>query len=364
LPVFFYLKILKQESPFNRGRFHDSTDFYMIDKIEQIKKEIKDFNLSGLDELEAYRLKFLSRNGEVQDMFKLMGSVPKEEKAAVGKAMNEVKNLAQKRYDTAKEQLKSGEKKVFGALDDITLPVEPSYTGSFHPLTRALDEIKQIFMRLGFNIADGPELEDDFHNFTALNFPPDHPARDMQDTFFVRKSEDPKVADLVLRTHTSPVQIRLMKDNKPPLRSVMPGRVYRNEAVTAKSYFQFNQVEGLYVDEHVTLGELIETLVMFARLMYGSDVKYRVRPSFFPFTEPSLEMDVWWENENGGQWLEILGAGMVDPNVFDAVGIDSEKYTGFAFGMGVDRIAMLRYGIDDIRLLYENDIRFLNQFKS
>jgi len=336
----------------------------MIDKIEQLKKEIQDFNLSGNDELEAFRLKFLSRNGEVQEMFKLMGSVPKQEKAAVGKAMNEVKVLAQNKFDTAKKELESSTKKEFGALDDITLPVEPSFTGSFHPLTQALDEIKQIFLRLGFNIADGPELEDDFHNFTALNFPPDHPARDMQDTFFVRKSDDPKSDDLVLRTHTSPVQIRLMKEQTPPLRSIMPGRVFRNEAVTAKSYFQFNQVEGLYVDEHVTMGELIETLVMFARLMYGSDVKYRVRPSFFPFTEPSLEMDVWWGSENGGQWLEILGAGMVDPNVFDATGVDSEKYTGFAFGMGVDRIAMLRYGIDDIRLLYENDIRFLNQFKS
>jgi len=186
----------------------------------------------------------------------------------------------------------------------------------------------------------------------------------MQDTFFVRKTDDENIDDLVLRTHTSPVQIRLMKNQSPPLRSIMPGRVYRNEAVTAKSYFQFNQVEGLYVDEKVTLGELIETLVMFSKLMYGSDVKYRVRPSFFPFTEPSLEMDIWWESEKGGQWLEILGAGMVDPNVFDAVGVDPEKYTGFAFGMGVDRIAMLRYGIDDIRLLYDNDIRFLEQFTS
>jgi len=258
--------------------------------------------------------------------------------------------------------LLKSEEKEFGAVDDITLPVEPTYTGSFHPLTRALNEIKQIFLRLGFNIADGPELEDDFHNFTALNFPPDHPARDMQDTFFVRKSEEEQ--DLVLRTHTSPVQIRLMKEKEPPVRSIMPGRVYRNEAVTAKSYFQFNQVEGLYVNERVTMGELIETLVMFARLMYGSDVKYRVRPSYFPFTEPSIEMDVWWESDKGGQWLEILGAGMVDPNVFESVDVDPEKYTGFAFGMGVDRIAMLRYGIDDIRLLYDNDLRFLEQFKS
>ncbi len=336
----------------------------MIDKINEIKQEIEQFNIDSDESLEAFRLRFLSRKGKVQAMFGLMGDVPNKQKAAVGKAMNEVKNLAQSTFEQAKEELTSAQKKTFGALDDISLPVEPAYTGSFHPLTQALNQIKEIFLRLGFNIADGPELEDDFHNFTALNFPKDHPARDMQDTFFVRKSDDENTDDLVLRTHTSPVQIRLMKEQAPPVRSIMPGRVYRNEAVTAKSYFQFNQVEGLYVDEKVTLGELIETLVMFSKLMYGSDVKYRVRPSFFPFTEPSMEMDIWWENEKGGQWLEILGAGMVDPNVFEAVGVDPEKYTGYAFGMGVDRIAMLRYGIDDIRLLYDNDIRFLQQFES
>lgn len=335
----------------------------MIEKIETLKQEIELFQIGNENELEQFRLEFLSRNGKVQSMFGLMGSVPKKEKAAVGKAMNEVKILAQSTFDQAKEKLSQSSKKEFNAIDDITLPVDPSYTGSFHPLTKALDEIKMIFLRLGFNIAYGPELEDDFHNFTALNFPPDHPARDMQDTFFVRKSDQKNREDLVLRTHTSPVQIRVMKDQKPPVRSIMPGRVYRNEAVTAKSYFQFNQVEGLYIDQNVNMGELIETLVMFCKLMYGKEVKYRVRPSFFPFTEPSIEMDVWWENEKGGQWLEILGAGMVDPNVFEAVNLDPETYTGFAFGMGVDRIAMLRYGIDDIRLLYDNDIRFLEQFK-
>jgi len=336
----------------------------MIDTIEKIKKEIQNFKINNEEELEAFRLEFLSRNGKVQNMFGMMGKVPKEKKAEVGKLMNSVKVLAQQKFDDAQLNLKKSSRKEFGAADDITLPVEPTYSGSYHPLTQALNEMKQIFLRLGFNIADGPELEDDFHNFTALNFPPDHPARDMQDTFFVRKTDNQSEQDLVLRTHTSPVQIRLMKDQEPPLRSIMPGRVYRNEAVTAKSYFQFNQVEGLYVDKGVNMGELIETLVMFAKLMYGSDVKYRVRPSFFPFTEPSIEMDIWWENEKGGQWLEILGAGMVDPNVFESVNVDPEIYTGFAFGMGVDRIAMLRYGIDDIRLLYENDIRFLEQFKS
>ncbi|NBC27114.1 MAG: phenylalanine--tRNA ligase subunit alpha [Bacteroidetes bacterium] len=334
----------------------------MIESIESLKQEITAFTIQTEEDLEEFRLQFLSRNGKVQDMFKMMGSVPNDQKAKVGKAMNEVKTIAQNRFDEAKENLSEKKSVSFGAADDISLPVLPSYTGSLHPLTSALKEMKQIFLRLGFNIADGPELEDDFHNFTALNFPPDHPARDMQDTFFVRRSEERPQDNLVMRTHTSPVQIRLMKVKEPPIRSIMPGRVYRNEAVTAKSYFQFNQVEGLYVDERVTLGELIETLVMFAKLMYGSDVKYRVRPSFFPFTEPSMEMDIWWDNENGGQWLEILGAGMVDPNVFDAVDVDSEKYTGFAFGMGVDRIALLRYGIDDIRTLYENDIRVLRQF--
>jgi len=335
----------------------------MIEKIDSLKQEISAFKIQSEEDLEEFRLTYLSRNGKVQEMFKMMGSVPNEKKAEVGKAMNEVKNIARERFESAKEDLSQRKAVTFGAADDISLPVLPSYTGSLHPLTRALKEMKQIFLRLGFNIADGPELEDDFHNFTALNFPPDHPARDMQDTFFVHRSEENPDENMVMRTHTSPVQIRLMKEKQPPIRSIMPGRVYRNEAVTAKSYFQFNQVEGLYVDENVTLGELIETLVMFARLMYGSDVKYRVRPSFFPFTEPSMEMDIWWENEKGGQWLEILGAGMVDPNVFDAVDVDSERYTGFAFGMGVDRIALLRYGIDDIRTLYENDIRVLRQFK-
>ena len=336
----------------------------MTDKIESIKKEINDFTIESSDSLETFRLRFISRNGKVQKMFTMMGSVPPEMRASVGKQMNEVKVLANKLFEEAKARLEKNHESAFGVRDDITIPTDSSYSGSFHPLTQALDEIKSIFYRLGFNISDGPELEDDFHNFTALNFPPDHPARDMQDTFFIRKSEHSDEQDLVLRTHTSPVQIRLMKKEKPPVRSIMPGRVYRNEAVTAKSYFQFNQVEGLYVDTRVTMGELIETLVIFSRLMYGSDVKYRVRPSFFPFTEPSIEMDIWWDNEKGGQWLEILGAGMVDPNVLEAVNLDPELYSGYAFGMGVDRIAMLRYGIDDIRLLYDNDIRFLKQFPS
>lgn len=334
----------------------------MLDDIKALKQKITAQTVTSLEELEAFRLEFLSKNGSIQAMFKNLGSVPKEERGSIGKSMNEVKQLAQLKFDETKVTLESSITKVKRAIDDLTLtaPIQP--IGSIHPLTKTMDEMKQIFYRLGFTIADGPEVEDDFHNFTALNFPPNHPARDEQDTFFVRKSNDPEVMDLVLRTHTSPVQIRLMENTKPPIRSIMPGRVYRNEAVSQKSYFLFHQVEALYIDENVSVADLKETLITFVKLMYGSDVKFRLRPGFFPFTEPSLEMDIWWGSEKEGKWLEILGSGMVDPNVFDAAGIDSKKYTGFAWGMGVERIAILKYGIDDIRTFYENDIRFLEQF--
>jgi phenylalanyl-tRNA synthetase alpha chain len=295
-------------------------------------------------------------------MFSRMGEVPNEKKAEVGKAMNSARELAQQKFDQTKAELEQPDAEIKSANDDLTLDVPPAPMGTLHPLTLIQEEIKEIFYRLGFTIAHGPELEDDFHNFTALNFPPDHPARDMQDTFFIRKHEDPEVQDLVLRTHTSPVQIRLMENQKPPIRAIMPGRVYRNEAITAKSYCLFHQVEALYVDKHVSLAELKETLIMFARMLYGEDVKYRLRPSYFPFTEPSLEMDIWWDAKGKGQWLEILGAGMVDPNVLEAVGLDPDEYSGFAVGMGVERIAMLRHSMDDIRTFYDNDIRFLNQF--
>tara|TARA_R110000868_G_scaffold304437_17_gene565305 strand:- start:37533 stop:38540 length:1008 start_codon:yes stop_codon:yes gene_type:complete len=334
----------------------------MLDDIVALKTEISTYTITNQEELEAYRLEFLSRNGRVQSMFKNLGSVPKQERASVGKEMNEVKQLAQKRFEEATTVLESTVHVTKSALDDLTLTAPSTPIGSLHPLTKTMEEMKQIFYRLGFTISDGPEVEDDFHNFTALNFPPNHPARDEQDTFFVKKSDDPDIIDLVLRTHTSPVQIRLMENTKPPIRSIMPGRVYRNEAVSPKSYFLFHQVEALYVDENVSVADLKETLITFVKLMYGSDVKYRLRPGFFPFTEPSLEMDIWWGTENDGKWLEILGSGMVDPNVFKAAGIDSEKYTGFAWGMGVERIAILKYGIDDIRTFYENDIRFLEQF--
>lgn len=334
----------------------------MIDQIKDITNSIKSYNISSKDELEAFRLEFLSRNGKIQSMFKNLGSVPKEDRGSIGKLMNEAKQIAQLKYDDYNADLKSLVGKQINATDDITLTAPEPILGSLHPLTQTLNEMKSIFYRLGFTIADGPEIEDDFHNFTALNFPPNHPARDEQDTFFVRKSDDPNVMDLVLRTHTSPVQIRLMENTKPPIRSIMPGRVYRNEAVSPKSYFLFHQVEALYVDTHVSVADLKESLITFVKLMYGSDVKYRLRPGFFPFTEPSLEMDIWWGGQKDGKWLEILGSGMVDPNVFKAAGVNPEKYTGFAWGMGVERICILKYGIDDIRTFYENDIRFLEQF--
>lgn len=334
----------------------------MLSDIEQLKQDIENFTIDSEDTLESFRLEFLSRKGKIQSMFSNISNVPKEERAQVGQAMNALKNRAQQRFDKAEQKLKQ-KTTTAKATEDITLPPAPLPTGSFHPLTQTLEEMKQIFFRLGFNIAEGPEIEDDFHNFTALNFPQNHPARDEQDTFFIEKYDDPDKNDLVLRTHTSPVQIRLMKEQKPPIRTIMPGRVYRNEAVTPKSYFLFHQVEALYVDTDVSVADLKETLVSFAKMMFGSDVEYRIRPGFFPFTEPSLEMDIWWETKDGdGKWLEILGSGMVDPNVFKSVDLDPEKYTGFAWGMGVERIAMLRHGMDDIRLFYKNDNRFLKQF--
>ena len=334
----------------------------MNPEIAQIEQKIKNYTISNLDELESFRLQFLSKKGSIQELFKLMGTIPNQEKAAFGKSLNELKKLAQDTFDQAKEAQHSTQTTQVSAIDDISLSPEPLPVGSIHPLTKTLQEMKNIFYRLGFNIADGPEVEDDFHNFTALNFPPNHPARDTQDTFFVRKDDDPGIPDLVLRTHTSPVQIRLMEKQAPPIRSIMPGRVYRNEAVSPKSYFLFHQVEALYVDRHVSVADLKESLITFVKLMYGSDVIYRLRPSYFPFTEPSLEMDIWWGSKNTGKWLEILGSGMVDPNVFIAAGVDPEIYSGFAWGMGVERIAILKYGIDDIRTFYENDIRFLHQF--
>lgn len=329
----------------------------MLDKIESAEKgfsaeiaEVKD------DEaLEAVRIKYLGRKGLFTELFEEFKQLPKEEKPKYGQMLNKAKSSAQKKFDEVKTQLASSESEIQEYID-LSLPGRKIELGSTHILTQTLNEIKQIFKGLGFSIYEGPELESDHNNFEMLNFPADHPARDMQDTFFINDK-------FLLRTHTSPVQVRLMESKEPPLRAIMPGKVYRNEALSAKSYCLFHQVEGLYVDEDVTFAELKGTLVAFAKQFFGDDVKYRFRPSFFPFTEPSAEVDIWWEQKGKpGKWLEIMGCGMVDPNVFENVGIDNEKYVGYAFGMGVERIAMLKYGIGDIRIFFDNDKRFLQQF--
>ncbi len=336
----------------------------MIDQIEEVKRKFLEEIESVKDEkqLEEFRVKYLGRRGIIQTLFDKLKEIPREEKPTVGKFLNDLKELAQAKFEDKKREIESGKRKV-KRLIDLTIPGRFKYTGRKHPLTQTLEEIEKIFVGMGFEVASGPEIEDDYHNFEALNIPPEHPARDMQDTFFIKEN-------IILRTHTSPVQIRVMESKQPPVRIIAPGRVYRNEAISARSYCLFHQVEGLYVDEGVSFAELKGTLLSFAKQMFGSDVKLRFRPSFFPFTEPSAEVDVSCFICGGkgcrvckyGGWLEILGCGMVDPNVFRFVGYDSEKYTGYAFGMGVERIAMLKYGIDDIRLFYENDFRFLDQF--
>ncbi len=317
--------------------------------------------ISDPQALEAFRVRYLSRKGQIAGLFDQLKSVSPEERPAFGKRLNALRTRVQEAFDKKAAELATG---VSAAQTiDLSLPGRAPFVGSRHPLTQTLDEIRRIFTGMGFTLADGPELEDDYHNFGALNFPPDHPARDMQDTFFVSKNA-------LLRTHTSPVQIRVMEHQPPPVRAIMPGKVYRNEAINARSYCMFHQVEGLCVDKGVTFSELKGTLVSFIKQFYGSSLKYRFRPTFFPFTEPSADIYITCFICNGKGcrmckqlgWLEILGCGMVHPNVFRSVGYDPERYTGYAFGMGIERIAILRYGIDDIRLFFENDVRFLAQF--
>lgn len=313
-------------------------------------------------ELDQVRVKFLSRNGAIAQLFEEMKSVSPAEKPALGKALNMLKGSAQTAFDERMLTLERSPEREGTSLD-LTLPGRPKWVGTKHPLTQTMDEIRNIFLSMGFSVATGPEIETDYYNFGALNFAPDHPARDMQDTFFISK-------DVLLRTHTSPVQIRTMEKQDPPVREIMPGRVYRNEAVSARSLVSFHQIEGLYVDKGVTFSDLKGTLVAFAHQFYGSDVKFKFRPTFFPFTEPSADMYISCFLCKGKGcrmckfvgWLECLGSGMVHPHVLKNVGYDKEKYTGFAFGMGIERIACLRYGIDDLRLFYENDVRFLQQF--
>ena len=331
-----------------------------MENIDALRREIEAEPLDDPADREAFRVRYLGRkSGQITDLFKQMKDVAPEERRAFGQQVNALKALAEARLAEAEARQQTSSSSGPASLD-LTLPGRRPLTGSIHPLTQTLEDILHIFGQFGFSVAEGPEIEDDWHNFTALNFPPDHPARDMQDTFFGAGE-----GGVVLRTHTSPVQIRVMQEQPPPLRILAPGRVYRNEAISYKSFCLFNQVEGLYVDEGVTFADLKQILHVFARALFGEDVQLRFRPSYFPFTEPSAEVDIWWDNPalaGGGQWIEILGCGMVDPNVFEAVGIDPERYTGYAFGMGVDRIAMRRYDIQDIRVLYENDIRLLEQF--
>ena len=329
----------------------------MLEKISETSNHFEaDLSLvNDLKSLEELRIKYFSRNGFISQLFEDFKALSKDEKPKFGQVLNQMKNSCQAKFDALKTQLESSVN-VSKEMIDLSLPGRMKTIGSKHLITQTMDEIKDIFVSLGFSIHEGPELESDFNNFEALNFPEDHPARDMQDTFFVNKN-------FLMRTHTSPVQIRLMQNKKPPIRAIMPGKVYRNEALSYKSYCLFHQVEGLYVDKDVTFAELKGTLISFIKKLYGDDVKYRFRASFFPFTEPSAEVDIWWEPKGKpGRWMEILGCGMVDPNVLRNVGIDPEIYTGYAFGMGVERQALRKYNISDIRILFDNDKRFLTQF--
>jgi phenylalanyl-tRNA synthetase alpha chain len=341
----------------------------MEEKIKSLLDEVSSFAAKGKQDLEAFRLRFISKKGAVGELFEQMKQIPAEKKKEFGKVLNELKQKAEARFADLSSQME--EQQTGGEDLDLTLPGVPNKVGNLHPLTLTKLRIIEIFERLGFNVADGPEIEDDWHNFTALNFPENHPAREMQDTFFVEKSKGEK-GDILLRTHTSNVQVRLLENQKPPVRAIMPGRVYRNEAISARAHCFFHQVEGLYVDRNVSFADLKQTLFHFAKEMYGKDVKLRLRPSFFPFTEPSAEIDVTCLICKGkgcvvckrSGWVEIAGAGMVHPNVLKNCGVDPEEFTGFAFGMGIERVTQLRYQVNDLRLYSENDIRFLKQFHS
>lgn len=333
-------------------------------EVQGIRKDfLQEVERASSDsELEQVRIKYLGRNGIITKLFDELKAASPEEKPLFGKLLNALRNEATENFNNKKNSLASSKSSDLTDID-LTLPGKSVKLGTKHILNQTLFEIKSIFKGLGFSVYDGPELESDYYNFEALNFPPEHPARDMQDTFFVSEK-------FLLRTHTTPVQIRIMEKEQPPIRAIMPGRVYRNEAISSRSYCMFHQVDGIYVDTNVSFAELKGTLVSFAEQFYGEGLKYRFRPSFFPFTEPSAEMDITCYICKGkgcrvckhSGWLEILGCGMVDPNVFRYVNYDAEKYTGYAFGMGIERIAMLKYGIDDIRTFFENDLRFLKQF--
>jgi|TARA_B110000438_G_scaffold23289_1_gene21322 phenylalanyl-tRNA synthetase alpha chain len=337
----------------------------MISQIEKKIKEASAFKAKDLKELEDFRIKFLGKKGHISYFFSEFKKVNSLEKKAYGLAINQLKKITLQKLEDFKSKSNS-ENNLNSKIEDLTRPVSLLELGSRHPISIIRDKIIDIFYKIGFNISEGPEMEDDWHNFTALNLPEHHPARDMQDTFFINK--DP---DLLLRTHTSSVQIRHMENNKPPIRTISPGRVYRNEDISARSHCFFHQIEGLYIDKQVSFADLKQTLIYFTKELFGKS-KIRLRPSYFPFTEPSAEVDIYWGLNSetdyritkGTGWLEIMGCGMVDPNVLENCKIDSNNYSGFAFGMGIERIAMLLYQIEDIRILYENDVRFLSQFKN
>jgi len=337
----------------------------MLEKIDQIIQDIQSLSIKSRDEAESFRLRYLSKKGIISDLFINFRTLPADQKKLLGQRINELKKMAQEKIDSFLSSTDSptSEKQKM----DLTKPGEPRPLGSRHPVSIVRKEIIDIFSRVGFVISEGPEIEDDWHVFSALNFPHDHPARDMQDTFFIRMNPD-----ILLRTHTSSVQVRVMEKQQPPIRTISPGRVFRNEAISARAHCIFHQVEGLYIDENVSFADLRQVLFYFSREMFGQQTQIRLRPSFFPFTEPSAEMDISC-TICGGEgcnvckytgWVEIMGCGMVDPNVLDNCNIDSVKYTGYAFGMGVERIAMLKYRINDLRLFFENDKRFLDQFNA
>ncbi|WP_338759632.1 phenylalanine--tRNA ligase subunit alpha [Bernardetia sp. ABR2-2B] len=335
------------------------------EKVNLLLSEVENFEIQSVEQLETFRLDFISRNSKLSTLFDEFKTVPKEEKRTLGQQINVLKQAAESKFRTKKQEIEDAQDATAGTDLDITLPASYETLGSLHPVSQVRDEIIQIFERIGFNLSEGPEIELDWYNFTALNFPENHPAREMQDTFFIEK--DP---DILLRTHTSPVQVRVMKNQKPPIRTLSVGRVFRNETISARSHCMFHQIEGLYVNEGVSFAQLKQTLLYFAKEFFGQHAKIRVRPSYFPFTEPSAEVDVYlgtktesdYRLTKGTGWLEILGCGMVHPNVLENVNIDSKKYNGFAFGMGIERIALLRYDIPDIRMLFENEMRFLRQF--
>ena len=328
--------------------------------IDRVLTELKDLKCKSQKEVEEARVRFLGKKGEITALFDEFRTVDKDMKREFGRTLNELKNLAQETIDRLRDSV--GEQQAAeGPEQDLTMPGDPLELGSRHPVSIVRQEIVDIFRKFGYDVAEGPELEDDYLVFEALNFPPNHPARDMQDTFFVSTGHP---NPLLLRTHTSSVQVRTMERMKPPIRVICPGRVFRNEAISARAHCIFHQVEGLYVDENVTFADLKQAILLFAREMFGPETEIRMRPSFFPFTEPSAEVDVSCNICKGSGWLEILGCGMVDPNVLEASGIDSKKYSGFAFGMGLERIAMLKWRVNDLRHYFENDMRFLREFNA